>query len=146
METILNKEKARELSDKYTKLVDYPLEQCLIEMAEWKDEEHAKEKQQLIKKAAKWNMYENEYVMVDDFKQAIKDNRTMTNEEKAKEIGRMWYYDNAQPNDAAYRGAVQMGIWKDEQEIEFLQSLLFQASTQQALGIIIKNRIKLLKG
>lgn len=36
--------------------------------------------------------------------------------------------------------------WKDEQEIEFLQSLMFQASTPKALNIIINNRIKLLKG
>lgn len=35
-------------------------------------------------------------------------------EEKAKEIGRKWYYDNAQPNDAAYRGAIQMAKWMQE--------------------------------
>lgn len=42
--------------------------------------------------------------------------------------------------------ALQAMEWKDEQEIEFLQSLMFQASTQQALNTIINNRIKLLKG
>ena len=40
----------------------------------------------------------------------------------------------------------EMAEWKKQQEIEFLQSLIFQASTQQALNIIIDNRIKLLKG
>lgn len=44
------------------------------------------------------------------------------------------------------KDTLQAMQWKDEQEIEFLQSLMFQASTQQALGIIINNRIKLLKG
>jgi hypothetical protein len=40
---------------------------------------------------------------------------------------------------------IAMAEWKDEQEVEFLQSLMFQVSTQQALNIIINNRIKLLK-
>lgn len=38
-----------------------PLVDALIEMAEWKDEQFAKEKQQLIEKACEWlktNMYE----------------------------------------------------------------------------------------
>ena len=48
----------------------------------------------------------------------------MTNEDKAKEIGRKWYYDNAQPNDAAYRGAIQMAIWKDSQFGEEKKELL----------------------
>lgn len=33
MKTISNKEKARELLDKYKKIVDYSVEQCLIEMS-----------------------------------------------------------------------------------------------------------------
>lgn len=70
----------------------------------------------------------------------------MTNEEKANEIARdMLPYNNAEYH-ACYNSAMQAMQWKDEQEIEFLQSLMFQASTQQALSIIINNRIKLLKG
>lgn len=70
----------------------------------------------------------------------------MTNEEKANEIARdMLPYNNAEYH-ACYNSAMKAMQWKDEQEIEFLQSLMFQASTQQALGIIINNRIKLLKG
>ena len=37
----------------------------------------------------------------------------MTNEEKAKEIGRKFYYDGA--NDTAYRAALQMAIQKDSE-------------------------------
>lgn len=37
----------------------------------------------------------------------------MTNEEKAKEIGRKWYNDDAPL--VAYRSALQMAKWKDKQ-------------------------------
>jgi len=40
----------------------------------------------------------------------------MTNEEKAKEIGQKWYNDGA--NEVAFRSALQMAKWKDEQMIE----------------------------
>lgn len=79
-------------------------------------------------------------------------NETNANEEKAREIchcSECTYKmksegDNCMcPRMAAILQAMN---WKDEQEIEFLQSLLFQASTQQSLNVIINNRIKLLKG
>lgn len=34
-----NEQKARELSNKYERIVEYSVEQCLIEMAEWKDKQ-----------------------------------------------------------------------------------------------------------
>lgn len=37
----------------------------------------------------------------------------MTTEEKAKDIARKWYHDNAP--DTAYRAAIQMAKWKDKQ-------------------------------
>lgn len=40
----------------------------------------------------------------------------MTNEEKAKEIGREWYNDDAPL--VAYRSALQMAKWKEEQMIK----------------------------
>lgn len=74
----------------------------------------------------------------------------MTNEEKAIELAEnISPYDIGGDNAAHYAAkdaALDAMDWKDEQEIEFLQSLIFQASTQQALNIIINNRIKLLKG
>lgn len=39
METISNEQKAKELSKKYEEIVEYSVEQCLIEMAIWKDEQ-----------------------------------------------------------------------------------------------------------
>lgn len=39
----------------------------------------------------------------------------MTNEEKAKEIGKQWYFDTMNPNEAAYRASIQMAKWKDQQ-------------------------------
>ena len=45
------------------------------------------------------------------------------NEEKAKEIGRKWYFDNTQSNEAAYKGALMMAKWKDQQFQEFIDSL-----------------------
>lgn len=73
MEHISNEEKARELSDKYKKIVDYSVEQCLIEMAEWKDEQHTKEKQQLIEKACEWLFKNTRFTTNDirDFKKAM---------------------------------------------------------------------------
>lgn len=47
----------------------------------------------------------------------------MTNDEKAKEIGRKWYYDNTDSNGAAYRAALQMAAWKDKQFLELLYKL-----------------------
>lgn len=48
----------------------------------------------------------------------------MTNEEKAKEIGRKWYFDNMQSNEAAYRGAFMMAEWKDSQYAEEKKELV----------------------
>ena len=47
----------------------------------------------------------------------------MTNEEKAKEIGRKWYNDGA--NEVAYRSALQAAMWKDEELKNHEQSLLW---------------------
>lgn len=56
----------------------------------------------------------------------------MTDEEKAKEIGRKWYYDGA--NDVAYRSALQMAKWKDKQMIEkaakWLDSIMYYVSKE----------------
>lgn len=38
----------------------------------------------------------------------------MTNEEKSIEIGKKWYFDNMNPNEAAYKGSLQMAEWKDQ--------------------------------
>jgi hypothetical protein len=71
----------------------------------------------------------------------------MTNEEKAKTLvdGLGIIYTDCN-RVTIKKLLIKMAQWKDEQEVEFLQSLMFQASTQQALNIIINNRIKLLKG
>lgn len=71
---------------------------------------------------------------------------TISNEQKAKEIAK---YLN-QPNGSnslleCHQAAMAMAEWKDEQEIEFLQSLLFQSATQNIFDRI-NDRIKLLKG
>ena len=42
----------------------------------------------------------------------------MTNEEKAKEIGQKFYFDTMNSNEAAYKGALQMAQWKEQQMIE----------------------------
>lgn len=69
------------------------------------------------------------------------------NERKAKELGEKYIEKFFSPNEYSIeRCLLDMAQWKDEQEIEFLQSLMFQASTPKALNIIINNRIKLLKG
>ena len=74
----------------------------------------------------------------------------MTNEEYAIELAEnISPYDIGGDNAAHYAAkdaAIEAMAWKDEQEIEFLQSLMFQASTQQSLNVIINNQIKLLKG
>lgn len=52
-----NEEKAREVAKKHMPFCGVPITECIaaaLEMAEWKDEQHAKEKQQWIEKACKW--------------------------------------------------------------------------------------------
>lgn len=48
----------------------------------------------------------------------------MTTEEKAKEIGRKWCFDNMQSNEAAYKGAFMMAEWKDSQYAEEKKDLI----------------------
>ena len=48
----------------------------------------------------------------------------MSNEEKAKDIARKWYHDNAP--DTAYRAAIQMAIWKDQQMINKAREWLME--------------------
>lgn len=55
----------------------------------------------------------------------------MTNVEQAKEIARKWYYDNANPNDAAYRAAYSMGEWKDNQLKQLLSEHMEHATGQR---------------
>lgn len=55
----------------------------------------------------------------------------MTNDEKSKEIARFWYYDNANPNDAAYRAAFSMGEWKDNQLKQLLSERMEHATGQR---------------
>lgn len=71
----------------------------------------------------------------------------MTNEKKAKHLASREMYGGftlAEQN-AAYQAAMEAMEWKDEQEIEFLQSLLFQSATYHIFDRI-NDRIKLLKG
>lgn len=80
----------------------------------------------------------------------------MTNDEMAEMIaernGNQRFCKNCddccQPynsTDDCFKSAMEAMKWKDEQEIEFLQSLLFQSATQNIFGRI-NERIKLLKG
>ena len=68
----------------------------------------------------------------------------MTNEEKAKEIAGIYEVYLADEKDVEV-ACMEMAQWKDEQEIEFLQSLMFQSATQTIFDRI-NERIKLLKG
>ena len=82
----MNEEKANELAILYTRDINddgvevYNVfaEAALLEMAQWKDEQHAKEKQEWIEEAYRWivcnkYMYENEYQMGIDFKKAMEE-------------------------------------------------------------------------
>ena len=62
------------------------------------------------------------------------------NELKANEICKKHIFDSNHVDCC-----MEMAEWKDEQEIEFLQSLMFQSATQNVFKMI-NNRIKLLKG
>lgn len=77
------------------------------------------------------------------------------NEQKAKEIMNK-FYGNLMPHythnevfnrcfRARYADILEAMQWKDEQEIEFLQSLMFQSATYHIFDRI-NERIKLLKG
>lgn len=55
----------------------------------------------------------------------------MSNVEQAKEIARKWYYDNANPNDAAYRAAYSMGEWKDSQLKQLISEHMEHATGQR---------------
>lgn len=58
MEQKSNEQKAKELGEKYIEKFfspnEYSIERCLLDMAQWKDEQHKQEKQQWIKEACKW--------------------------------------------------------------------------------------------
>ena len=80
-----NEEKARKLDEKFREAMfspkEYHFTDCLLEMAHWKDEQFAKEKQQWIDKTTKWleeqdfgGWIESETEdLVNDFKQFAKD-------------------------------------------------------------------------
>jgi hypothetical protein len=44
--------------------------------------------------------------------------KNMKQEEKAQEIGKQWYFDTMNPNEAAYRASIQMAKWKEQQMID----------------------------
>lgn len=71
----------------------------------------------------------------------------MTNEQKAKEIA---LSNDIYDTTEVYQSDVvdmlmEMAQWKDEQELQFLQSLIFQSSSQNIFDMI-NERAKLLKG
>jgi hypothetical protein len=71
----------------------------------------------------------------------------MTNEEKAIEIANnddLYNIENGCIEDCRI-AALEMAKWKDEQELQFLQSLIFQSSIQNIFDMI-NERAKLLKG
>lgn len=47
-----------------------------------------------------------------------KKHNIMTQEEKAQEIGKQWYFDTMNPNEVAYKASIQMAKWKESQMIE----------------------------
>lgn len=70
----------------------------------------------------------------------------VSNEQKAKELGEKYIEKFFSPNEYSIeRCLLDMAQWKDEQEIEFLQSLMFQSATYHIFDRI-NERIKLLKG
>lgn len=69
--------------------------------------------------------------------------KTISNEEKANEIATRWKAKGL-PYNAIYDTAIEAMEWKDEQEIQFLQSLMFHATYY--IFDRINERIKLLKG
>jgi hypothetical protein len=75
METISNEEKAKTLVDGlgiiYTDCNRVTIKKLLIKMAEWKDEQFAKEKQQLIERVVDWL---NKYLFYLDKKDDIINN------------------------------------------------------------------------
>lgn len=80
-----NEEKAREIAESCSVMPLTPITQAdviamtnnaAMQALELKDMQHEQEKQKLIDEAAKWirthkYMYENEYVMANDFKKAM---------------------------------------------------------------------------
>ena len=62
----------------------------------------------------------------------------MTNEEKARELSR---FASGDIDIMRYDTAMDMAEWKDEQTLEFLRSLIFQA-TPESLNTMINNKIK----
>jgi hypothetical protein len=70
----------------------------------------------------------------------------MTNEQKAREIAEYLNQSNGSNSLLeCHQAAMAIAQYKDEQEIEFLQSLMFQSATQNIFDKI-NERIKLLKG
>lgn len=64
------------------------------------------------------------------------------NEQKARNIATMLSIDvNTLHEKSCYLGAREMAKWKDQQMLEFLRSLIFQA-TPESLNTIISNKIK----
>lgn len=141
-------------------------------IAEWKDEQFAKEKQQFIEKACEWiqnkaplyyqfgangQLFFNHNDMINDFKKA------MTNEERANEIARCdcptHYAGFSICNTDKFQGknycavkvaALKAMQWKDEQMKEALNNILiecdacFDEQTTNTLESIIKHQISLL--
>lgn len=62
---------------------------------------------------------------------------TMTQEEKAQEIGKQWYFDTMNPNEAAYKASIQMAKWKEHQMIEKACEWLIQQ--EEMIGISFEN-------
>lgn len=57
----------------------------------------------------------------------------MTNEEKAKEIGRKWYNDDAPL--VAYRSALQMAKWKDDRFYTILACVQYSLEKSGVSGV-----------
>jgi hypothetical protein len=66
----------------------------------------------------------------------IKQNN-MTQEDKALEIGKQWYFDTMNPNEAAYKASIQMAKWKEQQMIEKACEWLIQQ--EEMIGISFEN-------
>lgn len=58
-------------------------------------------------------------------------------EKKALEIGKKWYFDTMNPNEAAYKASIQMAKWKEQQMIEKACEWLIQQ--EEMIGISFEN-------